>query len=43
MDHCSLMTDIKVIFITIKKVLGREDINTTTGNSATMEYFNGHN
>lgn len=36
-DHCSLMTDIKVIFITIKKVLGREDINTTTGNSATME------
>lgn len=42
-DHCSLMTDIKVIFITIKKVLGREDINTTTGNSATMEYFNGHN
>ena len=42
-DHCSLMTDLKVIFITIKKVLGREDINTTTGKSATMEYFNGHN
>lgn len=42
-DHCSLMTDLKVIFITIKKVLGREGINTTTGKSATMEYFNGHN
>ena len=42
-DHCSLITDLKVIFITIKKVLGREDINTTTGKSATMEYFNGHN
>lgn len=42
-DHCSLLTDLKVIFITIKKVLCREDINTTTGKSATMEYFNGHN
>ena len=42
-DNCSLITDLKVIFITIKKVLGREDINTTTGKSATMEYFNGHN
>ena len=42
-DHCSLITDLKVIFITIKKVLCREDINTTTGKSATMEYFNGHN
>lgn len=42
-DHCSLWTDLKVIFITIKKVLGREDINTTTGQSATMDYFNGYN
>ena len=42
-DHCSLMIDLKVIFITIKKVICREDINTTTGKSATMEYFNGHN
>lgn len=42
-DHCSLLTDLKVIFITIKKVLCREDINTTSGNSATMECFNGHN
>ena len=42
-DHCSLQTDLKVILITIKKVLCREDINTTSGKSATMEYFNGHN
>ena len=40
-DHVSLMTDIKVIFLTIKKVLFREDINSTT--SATMEGFNGKN
>ena len=42
-DHCSLLTDLRVIFITIKKVHCREDINTTTGRSATMDYFNGHN
>lgn len=42
-DHCSLWTDLKVIFITIRKVLCRKDINTTTGQSATMEYFNGYN
>lgn len=40
-DHCSLWTDLKVIFITIKKVLCRADINSST--SATMELFNGHN
>ena len=42
-DHCTFRTDLKVVFITIKKVLGREDINTTTGQSATMDYFNGYN
>lgn len=42
-DHCSLWTDLKVIFITIKKVVCRADINTTTGQSATMDYFNGYN
>lgn len=42
-DHCSLWTDLQVIGITIKKVLVRADINTTTGQSATMDYFNGHN
>ena len=40
-DHCTLWTDIQVIFITIKNVLMRKDINSAT--SATMEYFNGNN
>lgn len=40
-DHCTLWTDIKVIFITIKNVLMRKDINSAT--SATMEYFDGTN
>jgi len=40
-DHVSLMTDIKVIFITIQNVLMRKDINSTA--AATMEAFNGHN
>ena len=40
-DHCTLCTDIQVIFITIKNVLLRKDINSAT--SATMEPFNGHN
>lgn len=40
-DHLSLMTDLKVIFITIKNVLMRKDINSDT--AATMEAFSGHN
>ena len=40
-DHLSFTTDIKVIFITIKKVLFREDINSDT--DATMEDFDGTN
>ena len=40
-DHCTLMTDIKVIFITIKKVLVRDGISQE-GN-ATMKTFNGNN
>lgn len=40
-DHISFMIDLKVIFITIKKVLSREDINSST--SATMELFDGTN
>ena len=42
-DHCSLTTDLKVVFITIKKVLFREDINQEGGEWATMDPFNGHN
>ena len=40
-DHCTLWTDLKVIFITIKKVLCRADISQE--GRATMDYFNGHN
>lgn len=40
-DHCTLWTDIKVVFMTIKNVLMRKDINSAT--SATMEAFNGTN
>ena len=42
-DHLSLWTDIKVIGITIIKVIRRADINNETGTSATIEAFNGNN
>ena len=42
-DHCTLWTDFKVIFITIKKVICRADINNTSGQSATMPTFTGNN
>lgn len=42
-DHVSLWTDLKVIFITIKKVLFRDDINQQGGEWATMDPFNGNN
>lgn len=40
-DHVSLWTDLKVILITIRKVLYRADISSAT--SVTMEPFNGNN
>ena len=40
-DHCTLWTDIQVVWITIMKVLKRADINEA--GQATMEAFNGHN
>ena len=40
-DHCTLWTDIRIIFITVKNVLMRKDINSAT--AATMEAFNGNN
>ena len=40
-DHVSLMTDLKVIWITIMKVIKRADINEA--GQATMEAFNGSN
>lgn len=40
-DHISPLLDLKILFLTIKKVLMREGISSET--SATMEYFNGKN
>lgn len=40
-DHCSLWVDLKVVFLTIKKVLNREGISQE--GQATMEMFNGNN
>lgn len=40
-DHLSFWVDIKIFFLTIKKVLDRTDINSLTG--TTMEAFNGDN
>lgn len=40
-DHCSFWLDVKIILLTVKKVLFREDINME-GN-ATTEAFNGYN
>lgn len=42
-DNVSLITDLKVILLTIKKVLFKEDINQIGGEWATMDPFNGHN
>ena len=40
-DHCTLWTDIKVVWITIMKVLKRADISNDA--AATMPPFNGNN
>lgn len=40
-DHCSFLLDLKIIFLTIKKVFVREGISSDT--SATMEPFTGNN
>ena len=42
-DHCTLWTDVRVIWITLMKVVTRSDINNEAGASATIEPFNGHN
>lgn len=39
-DNLSFLVDFKILFLTIKKVLVREDISSTT--SVTMEKFNGN-
>ena len=40
-DHCTFLTDLKVVWITIMKVLKREDVNKE--GQATTEAFNGEN
>lgn len=40
-DHVSFITDIKILFLTIKKVIQREGISAV--NSSTMEAFKGNN
>lgn len=40
-DHCSFLLDLKIVFLTIKKVFVREGISSDT--SATMEAFTGNN
>lgn len=42
-DHISATMDVKIFFTTIKKVLFREDINSSEVGVATMEAFNGKN
>lgn len=40
-DHCTFVLDLKIVFLTIKKVLVREGISQE--GQATMEPFNGNN
>lgn len=40
-DNASIFTDIKILFMTIVKVLKRDDINQSE--EVTMEWFNGNN
>ena len=40
-DHCSPLLDLKILFLTVKKVFVREGISHE--GQATMEYFNGNN
>ena len=40
-DHVSLLTDLKIIMLTLKKVIQRKDI--TSGDSFKFEAFNGNN
>lgn len=40
-DHCSFLLDLKILFLTIKKVFAREGISSDT--SVSMEIFTGNN
>ena len=40
-DHCSFLLDLRILFITLKKVFVREGISQE--GQATMEFFTGNN
>lgn len=40
-DHCSFLLDLKIVFLTVKKVFVREGVSSET--SVTMEPFTGNN
>ena len=40
-EHCSFLLDLKIVFLTVKKVFVREGISSVT--SVTMEPFTGNN
>lgn len=40
-DHCTFATDLRIVWITLCKVLARKDISQQ--GQATMEFFNGNN
>ncbi|TPN89118.1 sugar transferase [Aquimarina algicola] len=40
-DHCNFLLDMKIIWMTIQKVLQKEDVNLSK--EQTSEYFNGNN
>ena len=42
-DHISFLTDLKVIFLTIRTVPAYEGINNANAKSGIMDAFNGHN
>ena len=42
-DHCTLWTDIRIIFVTLKQVVLQENINQLGEEWVTMTPFNGHN
>lgn len=42
-DHISLKTDIKILYLTIIKVIRRDNIDNHSSNKITMQNFNGNN
>lgn len=38
-DHISFLMDVKIVFLTIKQIISRKDIEFKTGNQMIMDYF----